>query len=635
MCQIDNLVPVRDFPAHTSQYSQEIDLTTDYPDDPNSGVIGRSTEPTSSAGFTYKPDEALQESSLSIRLMHKPPRAQNEFEKISDPTRQNSIYNSQVSDGGESFYISPPGTQASQEASQISSPVESDSSYRMNMPPLLRKKSGEIVKPLLKGKHVSIGVRSRSLPITPTDKQVHFGGDTDVRYFKAKDKPSTILALNSPTQVPDDEDDDDDYHDGTGHGFELEGGLRMKSLFDPNRKSYFDYFDDELNSHADPSSDKKYWSAQTFKKPSAYDWGLSHVNFPERAEPLQCIADGQFVFLENLFLSTDQIFLLGQVAVYNLDYQKSVVIRYSLDSWCTIVEMQAFYVPDSPAILTNNGYDRFMFKISLDLLVNGFSSSIDPLSTSPVKLSFELCIKYVVKHTELWDNNKGENYKFILSRESKLSSGSSNLPEGARTKQEAHKTKPKYSSSFLKRVKSDSSLATQQVATPTNGQLISSQQLSDETSTDVPVISSGSSSNASRDFENNNYYLSSPLLSSFTQNNYYTRPGKGTSNDTRQNSECYLKEKRTTDPETIPKTRDFHPDNEPKALHQISSHSQEPMSYKEFLESYCFFGSSFNDNSSKTTLVMSDGPSSHEEGAINAELSASGDSFYTVSSFLT
>lgn len=78
---------------------------------------------------------------------------------------------------------------------------------------LVRKKSGELVKPSLKSPLYYHKKRSLSLPSTPTYKQVHFGGSTDVRYFHKKDRPAAISASNSPKLSPADDDDGYDYSD--------------------------------------------------------------------------------------------------------------------------------------------------------------------------------------------------------------------------------------------------------------------------------------------------------------------------------------------------------------------------------------------------------------------------------------
>ncbi|OBA19682.1 hypothetical protein METBIDRAFT_46171, partial [Metschnikowia bicuspidata var. bicuspidata NRRL YB-4993] len=333
-------------------------------------------------GVPYRPDLGLEKSSLSMRLMHRPSRAQKELEKASDPTRKNSLLNSLCAPDrdSDSEQVSPQEVRSHLSVSEDALSLDS-TPLCLPRHNLVRKKSGEIVKPLLKDKTLPVNMRSRSLPSTPTYKQVHFGGDTDVRYFKKKDKPNAILAQNSPKLYDEDDDDDDENHEIPS--LEFEGDLRMQSLFNPNRKSYF----------------------EQPQLPSPKDWLLDPLNFSPRENALTYIRKGKQVFLENIFLSADKRYLLGQVAVQNIDFEKSVTIRYSVDKWCTIVEIQAIYIPDIPHILKAHNYDRFMFKISLDLFVNGFHTSVDPLSTAPPDFLAELCVKYRVNGQELWDNN--------------------------------------------------------------------------------------------------------------------------------------------------------------------------------------------------------------------------------------
>ncbi|GEQ72869.1 hypothetical protein JCM33374_g6557 [Metschnikowia sp. JCM 33374] len=407
--------------------------------------------------FSYGPEPALEKSSLSIRLMHKPPRAQKELEKASNPTRRNSLTNSITPQDTQYDIISPTDHPSSQDTSGCASPSNLTPSGSPTQPNLVRKKSGEIVKPLLKDRASSISLRSRSLPSTPTYKQVHFGGDNDVRYFKKKDRPTAISAQSSPKPV--EVDDDDEEADIPSLEFDLQADRHMRSLFNPNRKSYFEYYDEELNSHVDHEEEVVTRTTQGSKLSSSEDWQLALLNFPNEPNSQENIEINKPVFLENIFLSTDKRYLLGRIAVLNLAYQKSVTIRYSLDNWCTIVEIQATYIPDCPALLRTHNYERFMFKIPLDSFFNGFYTSVDPLSNSHSELCPELCVKYVVHGQELWDNNQGGNYRFKLKKEPNLQIMSAEVPNSARTKQEVHKKRPKYSSSYLKKIKSDSALS--------------------------------------------------------------------------------------------------------------------------------------------------------------------------------
>ncbi|KAM9897914.1 hypothetical protein OXX79_006603 [Metschnikowia pulcherrima] len=585
---------------------------------------------------SYKPNGTPERTSLSMKIMHKPPRSQNELVKASDPTRRNSLLNSLVPDDHEDNTI--PSTDDRASIDPLSPNLSSSVSPQLSpsRQSLVRKKSGEIVKPLLKERGASISLRSRSLPSTPTYKQVHFGGDADIRYFKKKDRPTAISASNSPNSY--DEDDAEDF-EIPGLDFEFESHSSLDSLFDSSKTDYFDYYDDELNSHVE--HDKSY--ERTRRQCSAFDWKLELLNFTQVEDLSHPIHAGKSVFLENIFLSADKRYLLGQIAVHNLAYEKAVIVRYSLDKWCTIVEIQAAYIPDTPRALKVHNYDRFMFKLSLDSFVNGFVSGVDLLSHTDSELKAELCVRYHVNGSDLWDNNDGRNYLFRLQRSSHQNPPQE-IPTAARTKHETHENRPKYSSSYLKKIKSDSALSTHMGSS------------SNENST--PMACAGPQANGAHtkncsatarpthnDFESNNYYLSSPLFSSFSNKSAGVDLGEDAWNGTFDRSilnsstspDSHDATCHTDMDEVRPASRQFGPDSSSHPLGRMSRDLHEPTTYKNFLDSYCFFNSSINDNNSKTTLVMSDAPSTagNSRAAASDDVNANADHIYSVSSFLT
>jgi hypothetical protein len=77
---------------------------------------------------------------------------------------------------------------------------DSDESVRRNKPPMLRKKSGELVRPALRPS--SAKQRPSSMPGTPTySKAVHFDSHLEhVRHFLQVDKPLAVSAGSSPVE---------------------------------------------------------------------------------------------------------------------------------------------------------------------------------------------------------------------------------------------------------------------------------------------------------------------------------------------------------------------------------------------------------------------------------------------------
>ncbi|KAF2164702.1 carbohydrate-binding module family 21 protein [Zasmidium cellare ATCC 36951] len=175
----------------------------------------------------------------------------------------------------------------------------------MNKPALVRKKSGELVKPALRP---SSRRRYSSMPGTPTySKSVHFNdSDNQTRHFLQVDKPIAVSAGSSPVETYDSE---------------------SEFPFEETKKSELD---------------------------------IRVGNFPEdtferKAKPVR---------VERIFLSSDKSTLVGVCAVRNISFQKLVVVRFTLDYWKTTSEVMAEYNND-PRSPPKDGCDRFIFHIKL------------------------------------------------------------------------------------------------------------------------------------------------------------------------------------------------------------------------------------------------------------------------------
>ena len=175
-------------------------------------------------------------------------------------------------------------------------------------PPLLRKKSGELVKPALRP---SSRRRYSSMPGTPTyGKSVHFNDNgNQTRHFLQVDKPSAVSAGSSPAET---------YESETEYPFEK-------------------------------------------RETSKVEWGIKLANFPEdNYERLS-----RPVRVERFYLSADTKTLIGTVAVANISFQKTVVARFTLDYWKTTSEISADYDNDVRRQNPTDGCDRFSFSIRL------------------------------------------------------------------------------------------------------------------------------------------------------------------------------------------------------------------------------------------------------------------------------
>ncbi|KAG1462582.1 hypothetical protein G6F56_005488 [Rhizopus delemar] len=87
--------------------------------------------------------------------------------------------------------------------------------------------------------------------------------------------------------------------------------------------------------------------------------------------------------------------LTGTILVRNLDYQKTLTIRYTFDYWETSHDIQANYQSAYPS---NTTYDIFTFELDLK------------------SDSFYFAVQYKVGTQEFWDNNNSKNYEVQLVR---------------------------------------------------------------------------------------------------------------------------------------------------------------------------------------------------------------------------
>ncbi|KAM7357679.1 glycogen binding subunit 76A isoform 1-T7 [Cochliomyia hominivorax] len=103
----------------------------------------------------------------------------------------------------------------------------------------------------------------------------------------------------------------------------------------------------------------------------------------------------KLVSLENAAV-TDGInhTITGSVRVRNLDFHKSVHIRYTLDGWRSFADLQANYVENS----CDGFSDKFSFII--------FGNSLH------IGQRLEFAVRFQCKGQQYWDNNYGANYCF-------------------------------------------------------------------------------------------------------------------------------------------------------------------------------------------------------------------------------
>ena len=202
----------------------------------------------------------------------------------------------------------------SADASVSESEAESEAEL-LNKPQMVRKKSGELVRPALRPPSRR---RPSSMPGTPTfSKAVHFDSHLEhVRHFLQVDRPLAVSVGSSPA---------DNYE-----------------------------------------SDNEFPFPGDERRTPPYEWEIIVGKFPVESLARKALA----VKLERIWLSPDQKCLVGSVAVANLAFHKSVVCRFTLDYWKTTSEVAAEYVAEIRPRETPRGHDRFNFTIKLSDLAH-------------------------------------------------------------------------------------------------------------------------------------------------------------------------------------------------------------------------------------------------------------------------
>lgn len=274
-------------------------------------------------------------------------------------------------------------------------------------PSIIRKKSGELVKSSLK---LSSLVRNKSMPESSMKsaaaqaiKNVHFDQKLEhVRHFLNSDRPQAV-ADGSVKPRP-------HHHNHNGVGT-------------------FQWRDD------DSSSDEDDLRKGYDKYIARTEWSMSTPNFPAVPGPKPHSSEPDpMVYLENLFLSADKNNLVGHVAVKNIAFEKQVNVRYSLDYWQTVSQVDATYNDDARKKLRDMGYDRFTFSINMNLLPQHI------LTQKPM----HLCVRYTANGTEYWDNNGFQNFQLDFKRVPKPQRGPGRFHNRSKTEYGVGWT-PKYS----------------------------------------------------------------------------------------------------------------------------------------------------------------------------------------------
>ncbi|GAA5833843.1 hypothetical protein JCM11251_005984 [Rhodosporidiobolus azoricus] len=213
---------------------------------------------------------------------------------------------------------------------------------------MVRKKSGELVRPSLKADTMRRDFsKPRSAPATPVcPKYVHFDTQLEhVKHFLAQQRPAAVSRSGSPVET-----------------------------------------ETEDEPEAFPFPAMATAQAGTVK--------LVLPNFPTASSTARAMDKDAFV--ESLEMTSDAKSIRGIVRVKNLAFQKWVAVRFTLDNWQTVSEVSAEHHESLPG----GNSDRFAFTIKLQ----------DLLARIEEKTMY-LAVRYTVGGQEIWDNNDNQNYR--------------------------------------------------------------------------------------------------------------------------------------------------------------------------------------------------------------------------------
>ena len=275
-------------------------------------------------------------------------------------TEARKISHSRSTTDASAFFDFPRNKFDSPIRSQSESEAEDDEDDELRIKPsLIRKKSGELVRPALRPS--SMRRRPSSMPGTPTySKAVHFQDNSleHVRHFLQVDRPIAVSVGSSPVEPYDSENE-------------------------------FPFGDDEPSLRSPP-----------------FEWEIRLTNFPKSSIERRALP----VWTERVYLSPDTKILEGDVVVRNLAFHKLVVARFTLDYWKTTSEVVAEY-NDLRKKQVAHDCDLFTFRIKLEDQANLESKTMF------------FCIKYGVNGRDYWDNNNSFNYQVNFSKKFKPQNG--------------------------------------------------------------------------------------------------------------------------------------------------------------------------------------------------------------------
>lgn len=263
---------------------------------------------------------------------------------------------------------------------------------------MIRKKSGEILKPSLKQRSMStpnLGrgsddddeasskAKARAASRSTRDlgehaKSVRFNdmGLESIVLFLRKQKPTAVSKTADTNEIPTETEDENDT--------DLSDYVQFRTRRNGSRA-----VEEQTEIHV----------------ASASSVPRVRVDF---GPGTQGLLQNEHVVLERFELdNSTPLTLRGSVLARNVAFQKWIAVRFTLDHWQTTSEVAGQHISHVPSGTTGDeGWDRFSFAIKLE----DYRGKLE-------HRSLHLCVRYSVDGREWWDSNHGDNYQFTFKSE--------------------------------------------------------------------------------------------------------------------------------------------------------------------------------------------------------------------------
>lgn len=272
-------------------------------------------------------------------------------------------------------------------------------------PPLLRKKSGELIKSSLK--LPALLQRSISSPHISTDgevggiisprKLVRFASRLiNVRMFDGCDTPASVSSAGSPLDSPDEGEEEDYFYTSGGKT----GSTFTNDGFDLSVPAYEDF---EFSKFTNKTTNFD-WNFNFAKpKEEIKEYRLTSHNIPSTTRTTE---PNSKIWMTSAYLLkvNSKTYLCGWLNVVNIAFTKEINLKLTIDNWesSIIVGGIAKYQKSLGSTL-----DQFKFMLDLELF-----NIVD-------EKTIELCLEYNTNGQTYWGNNMQQNYKFNIERKIK------------------------------------------------------------------------------------------------------------------------------------------------------------------------------------------------------------------------